>query len=145
MKEYIFTTPNIDGDCMMRYDQDGLIEAFEIRGNWTTAQRLFMINHLPKWESMLKEFMAERNPDASLTEVKQDLSFEVFWKAYNCKVGNKKRAEKLWNSMTELERISCLRTLPLYHRYLQFKKNMEQAYPETYLHQRRWESQYNYK
>lgn len=74
-----------------------------------------------------------------LAEVPTDLSFPIFWDAYAHKVGNKKRAEKLWNALDEGERAAALAALPRYASFLITRPTMEKAFAETWLSQRRWE------
>jgi hypothetical protein len=80
--------------------------------------------------------------DYTISECAPDTSFTSFWEDYNYKVGSKAKAEKLWNAMTESERVAALSAIGKYGRWLTLKNNMEKAYPETWLRQRRWENNY---
>lgn len=71
-----------------------------------------------------------------------ELTFSVFWDAYGYKVGNRKRAEKLWDRMTDGQRLKALVCIPEYDKYLARKKSMEKTYPETFLSQERYETDF---
>lgn len=79
---------------------------------------------------------------ALIEPVPTDLSFNAFWEKYGYKVGNKSRAIKEWTSLNTDDRIKCLRAIPQYHQYLKNKPNIDRLYPETFLHQRRFENQF---
>lgn len=72
----------------------------------------------------------------------QDLSFNAFWEAYAYKVGKRERAMKLWASMSDADKVKCLRSIPKYNQWLSTKFNMERLYPETYLHQARYNNEF---
>jgi hypothetical protein len=77
-------------------------------------------------------------PKLSIVLQPQDLSFQAFWNQYANKVGNKARAEKLWNKLTDAERSQCFDALPAYDYYLRQRPTMERCYAETFLAQQRW-------
>lgn len=145
MKDFVFTSEKIDGEVFFRYNTAGLLYHFELRGNWPKEHQMFMLEKMPfTLHELMYDFMPARGKDAKLAEIRQDLSFETFWNAYNHKVGNRTRTAKLWDSMTDDERLNSLASLYRYERFLAFKKQ-DKAYPETYLHQRRWENEYKFK
>jgi hypothetical protein len=74
--------------------------------------------------------------------VPTDLSFNAFWDAYAYKVGKRERAMKLWASMSDADKTKCLRSIPRYNQWLMTKFNMERLYPETYLHQARYNNDF---
>ena len=86
-----------------------------------------------------------RLPVIDITPVEADLSFDRFWNSYGYKVGKKQKAIKLWEAMTEEERVLCLKAVPKYRYWLAQKTNMEQKYPEGFLSERRWENTYTVK
>lgn len=77
-----------------------------------------------------------------VAEIPVELTFEVFWNAYGNKVGNKARCEKLWATLTEEDKALCLQSIRAYRFYLANNTTQRQAYPETYLAQRRFENEY---
>jgi len=125
--KYILTSPRLKGKILFEYTLNGIIKSFIIEQDddvtdtlvkWIFAR--FPVNvkafGLPEFQ---KVFTIEQVPD--------DLSFEAFWEAYGYKVGNKDRAKKLWNLLTDPERAQALMACSKYKRYLSTKPTMEQA------------------
>lgn len=78
----------------------------------------------------------------TVTRLATDLRFETFWDAYAYKVGHKARAEKLWDKLSDVDRQMALDSIIGYNYYLMCRPNMERLYAETYLSQRRFETDY---
>lgn len=77
-----------------------------------------------------------------VAKVEANLEFETFWNAYDYKVGNKARAQKLWGNISKDDKIRCFIGVRSYNYWLSLRTNTEKLYPETFLHQRRWENEY---
>lgn len=101
-----------------------------MRSNWNEESLLENVNDL----SSTVRFR--------VAKVEQDLSFESFWEAYGYKVGNKARAAKLWGNMGKQDKQHCFVGIRAYNYYLTLHTNVEKLYPETFLHQRRYENEY---
>ena len=65
-----------------------------------------------------------------------NIQFSEFWNLYDKKVGDKKRCEKKWDSLTNEERQKIKDTLPMFLGLI--KDKQFQPHPETYLNQNRW-------
>lgn len=125
------------------YNKTGLLVAFRLDSmitdeglTWLHAHMPFTEEGLKKWKGIIRNIV--------ISEAIDDTSFSGFWERYKYKVGNKKRAEKLWSLLSEKERLSALASIAKYDRFLATRQRMEKAYPETYLAQRRWENEYKY-
>jgi len=57
-------------------------------------------------------------------------------------VGNKTRAEKLYNVLSDPERARVMVSIRKYKAYLASHFTQEMCYAETFLNQRRWENSY---
>jgi len=68
-----------------------------------------------------------------------NILFADFWNLYNKKIGDKSKAEKKWNSLTDSEREKIMKTLPAFLGSIRDKQY--QPYPLTYLNNRRWEDE----
>lgn len=64
------------------------------------------------------------------------IDFEVFWGAYDRKVGDKKNAKKKWDRLPLETQNIILEKLPPWK--AQFSEKRFQPYPESYLNQERW-------
>ena len=76
--------------------------------------------------------------NVKVSKVEEDLSFDNFWKVYNYKVGNKKRAERLWQRLTDDQKAKAITHLKSYESFLIMNPGLAKLYPETYLNQERW-------
>lgn len=79
-----------------------------------------------------------KGSSAVITPIKEDLSFDRFWIEYDNKVGNKKRAEKLWTELSEQNKLLALKYIKRYDSLLKIQNGIAKLYPETYLNQKRW-------
>ena len=68
-----------------------------------------------------------------------NIAFSDFWDAYGKKVGSKRKAESKWNKLKDSEREYIMERLPGY--VSSFSDKKYQPHPETFLNQRRWESE----
>ena len=69
-----------------------------------------------------------------------DLSFLKFWNAYGFKRGNIERTKKLWEKITEADKIIALGFVNKLKAVYE-KEGKQMPYPETYLSQKRWENE----
>ena len=69
-----------------------------------------------------------------------ELSFEKFWNNYGFKRGNIERTRKLWDKITEAEKIISLGFINKLKAVYE-KEGKQMPYPETYLAQKRWENE----
>ncbi|MDB9473478.1 MULTISPECIES: hypothetical protein [Nostocales] len=142
---YSFTSANLDGECIIGFDQQRRVDFIELKGNFNEIQYLFVFDKIIKLNEHEFIHFMEKYKGISLRKIKEDLSFERFYNCFANKVGNKKRAIKLWDAMTDGEKSECIASIPRYDRWLLQRQNIEKAYPETYLYQRRWENQFAWK
>lgn len=123
--------------------QDGYLYFAQVNMEMTVRQHEWFWGWLPRTEEAL--LAKKQVAKVTITPIEEDLGFERFWEDYKNKVGNKKRAAKLWNAMSDGERAECLRKLKAYLFWLAGHPSVIQAYPETFLAQRRWENEFNMK
>jgi len=139
--KYLVDINNGKLKVLLEYNKTGLLVAFRLDCHiadeglkWLHKSMPFAEANLMSWKTSIRNIV--------ISEAIEDTSFNGFWERYKYKVGNKKRAEKLWNLLTEKERLSALASIAKYDRFLATRQRMEKAYPETYLAQRRWENEY---
>jgi hypothetical protein len=139
MATYIFKNEQTGFECMYRYNESGIQIAFEVRSDITDADLLQYLSLDFSLLTTLQRFVAVK-PERKLLLVPEDLSFQRFWETYGHKVGKKARVEKLWNALSEGDKIKCLAAIPRYKAWLAQRPNMEMLYPETFISQRRFEN-----
>lgn len=140
-KEYVITSASNNSKVLLKYSENTYLTEFCI-SDCTEEQHRFILEHLPVTTHALEQ-LRRTYPKMKVTETKPDISFNAFWNEYNYKVGNKPRAEKLYNKLTETEKILAIGSIKEYNRYLSRKPTIERLYPETYLSQRRYDIEYN--
>ncbi len=136
MNGYIFTSPMLEGSILFQYDTMGRLVGFTIEAELTEVQHNWMMINLPISEERLKELVS-KSQKAKIKLIEKDLSFDNFWNEYSHKVGNKRKAEKSWNSLSKANKTKALNWLSTYNN--QVKMNgVARLYPETYINQQRW-------
>ena len=137
MRKYVLTSPEFEGELIFGYNTEGVLVFYENKAELKTEHLVWLSGHFPHVSDHLPRIVRK----GKITEI-TDLSFERFWNEYGFKVGNKKRAEKLWVALQESERIAVFEHLPKYNYYLKTHQGLMKAYPETFLNQRRWENEF---
>lgn len=85
---------------------------------------------------LLKTYAQGKN--MPVVEVPTDISFKVFWEAYNYKeAGDKKDAQKKWDLLDETEKVNALLYIKKYNAH-QLNSGAARLYAKTYLNQKRW-------
>ncbi len=141
MKEYVITSASNDSKVLLKYGLNKYLMELCI-SDCTDEQQLFILKHLPKTLEELEQ-LRRTFPKMKVTETKTDISFNAFWNEYAYKVGNKGKAEKLYNKLSETEKILAIGSIKEYNKYLSRKASIERLYPETYLNQRRYDIEYS--
>jgi hypothetical protein len=125
---------------MFTYDDKHRCVAFKFDCEVSDELFDFIMNNFPINQESLQN-KAFKN--FQKIEVPADLSFTAFWNAYNYKVGNKERARKLYELLDDNTRTLVFAGIKKYSNYLASRPNMEKAYAETFLNQRRWENSFD--
>jgi len=126
-------------DLQFKFDTQGRIVGFEIMGeNTMGGQELSVfLARLPQSHGELIQYCKKKN--LNLIELKPDLTFETFWNKYNYKEGgSKKKAQAIWDRLSEKDRTAALNWIPKYENIL-IKQGVAKMYVTTYLNQKRWE------
>lgn len=141
--KYLVTIKKKETAKVILYYEEGLLTCLEIKTPSLTPEQISWIKQtMPASETFLKPL---EGGFITVEEIPQDLSFNAFWEAYNYKVGKKERALKYWTALTETERMQVFKAIPKYNYWLAQRPNMDRLYPEGFLHQRRFENEFNKK
>lgn len=139
MKYRLYTKSNTVS-MILTYGEDDFLERWEVEKPCPPTFWRLLWKHPPLSMSALMEMQEQNGEMFLIEEIPADLSFGVFWDAYGHKVGNKGRAERLWNALSDGERVAALRGVATYQSFLVTRSTMEKAFAETWLNQRRWEN-----
>ncbi|NLN84446.1 MAG: hypothetical protein GX138_08900 [Firmicutes bacterium] len=137
MKKYLLTSPKWEGEIEIVYNDLDLLISIDIsRANLAEKQQIYFLRDLPR-ELYELEKLREKSPHLVITEVNQDVTFEMFWDTYDDKVrSSKKRALRAWNKLSKIDRHKAYRFIMRYKQSLYHGTNPK--YAETYLNAELW-------
>lgn len=140
MHKIIVTSGKFDGHLEFQMDDQGVVKQFINNASMDVQQIEFLGKNFPISLERLKQVM-EVSSSMTVKFIQTDLSFKYFWTTYAYKVGNKSKCEKLWNTMSDVDKSLALEMIPVYNTWLK-KKQVAKVYPERYLSQRRYENEF---
>lgn len=138
MTNYLITHKKTKATLLFTYDLKGFLIAFKCNFSMDEAKVKYIKKTLPMRVAEVTNYKAD---GFLVQELKQDISFNAFWNAYAHKVGNKSRAEKLWNALTDIEKAKALNYISVYNNFLIENQGIQRLYPETYLSQKRFNNE----
>lgn len=136
MKKYVMNKVSEADHVVFTFGDDGRLQGVEFCG-LEDPQRAAILTKCPLNESEMEWW--KKNTWIEVTVLEGPAEFSDFWDKYAYKVGNMKRARKLWGLLAEDERRAAITGIRRYNSYLAQHPSIEKAYPETYLSQKRWE------
>lgn len=134
MREFILTSPLMDGSLIFGYDDDERLVKFENKAQLTQPQR-DVIYDPAKFPFRFEQLPPLRGKQGKIEEI-EDITWERFWKEYNYKVG-KIRAELEWKKLKKEEQAKAIAMIRRY-KYFCETHNHEVLYPERYLKYKRF-------
>lgn len=141
MKRFLVTSPAWNGTAELHFDDQDLLCKIDMM---ETVMPLPIIRifkekapcHVSELEAAFK------GTHATVVEAEYEVTFDMFWKAYNKKI-NRVRALKLWDKMEKSMQVRAYFGVRAYDRYLKTKAEWRsKADPETYLRNEYWENEY---
>jgi hypothetical protein len=133
------TSKTFEGFIMLQY-RDSILLGFMNESTIEPEALSYLLKHCFTFSDLMNVIKTSTK-GAKIEEKQTDLSFSRFWDTYNHKVGDKKRAEKLWKALSDGDKVLALVGIKKYDNELRFH-SYEKCHPSTYLNQRRFE---NYK
>lgn len=139
MRSFIVTHKETGATLLFNYNLNGFLIGFKTDFVVKEATVTYFKEHFPFTVDGLNHYKTLQM--FKVDELLQDLSFEAFWNTYAHKVGNKARAEKLWNALSDNARAKALNYIRTYNNYLLQNQGIQKLYPETYLNQKRYNNE----
>jgi hypothetical protein len=121
----------------MEYDQDGILKQMNCEFGTATPEVVAAFFKNFPWNQLHIEHY-KKYPNTKVKELELDLSFENFWNLYDHKLDKKSRTEKIWNTLSKIEKAKALAHLPRYETLI-IQNNVSKKYPSTYLNSRIWD------
>jgi len=149
MNKFIITSSRFNGEINVLYGLDSKLLFIDfLRCELTDEQRQYFkdrlsINLTPSEGETEEAFIIRHFGNSRLDIVKEGyrVTFEQWWNRYNIK-HNKDRCIKLWNKLSEADKVNAFFKLALYERHLSLNAWKTKADPDTYLRNRYWESEW---
>ncbi len=137
MSLYSLTSTAFDGEVLFEFNDAGILQKFDTSAaQLSEQQQLWILKKMPKHLAHVKMILGD-SETATLTELKQDVTFEMFWNRYNEKVrSSKKKAERIWNRLTKTNQVKAFRGIQTYERNI--PGGVLKKYAETYLGAELW-------
>lgn len=134
MKIFHLTSIAWTGYIEFVFSDNTLLEKWENHADLSEKQQIFLLKHLPR---EIPELDQLKTPNTTLTEVKEDITFEMFWARYDDKINSsRKRTLHKWNTMTPAERSRAYRYIARY--FANVPTGTRKKYAETYLNAELW-------
>lgn len=140
-RKFLFRSSERNKRVIYTFDGHGRIKSVEMCDTLSDRERAMILGHAPLSVDYVYH-LPKVYYDTELIELGEDTSFETFWNKYNYKLGNKKKTQRLWEGLSEEDRINALATIPKYKAYMSVHPEKEYDYPETWLAQKKWENYY---
>lgn len=137
MKTYLLTSPKWPGEIEVVYNDLNLMVSIDIsRADLAEKQQIYFLRDLPREMAELMK-LKEKSPTLVITEVEQEVTFEMFWNKYDEKIrSSRKRTERAWNRMSKTNQVKAYRFIQKYKMNLLPGTNPK--YAETYLNAELW-------
>lgn len=141
MKTRKYVLIHNESDKKIEFDYDFLGNLTEIKfcgERWNEKETKYaLLNLVPITESAA--LYATERTDLKITyrKVQDDLTFKAFWNCYGKKVGKMLKAQRLWESITDAERVEIFIFLEKYNKKYIGKEEFK-PYPETFLRNKMW-------
>lgn len=137
MKQLIFTSEAFNGEVFLEFGDNGMLSKYDIsNATLSIRQQEWFLQRLPTRLEDVKRIL-ENSQTGKLTEVKNEITFEMFWNRYNDKVNSSKRkAETRWNRMTKADQIKAYNFINRYEQNI--PAGVRKKYAETYLNTELW-------
>jgi hypothetical protein len=137
MKHYQLISSSFEGFVDIYFNENGLLTEFSTKGaTLSESQQLWILKHMPRELAELQQLIGS-STTAKLVEIKNEISFEMFWDRYDDKqLSSKKRTESKWNKLSQAERQKAYNYIGNY--FASIPSGTRKKYAETYLNAELW-------
>lgn len=131
-------TGTFEGAIELYYNELGLLERYDVSGaTLTEAQQRWSLENIPITSLPNMMDVMKKTNGAVLTEVKVEVTFELFWNKYDDKqCSSKKKAMIVWKKMSYAQQVKAYDYLNKYFMFM--APGTRKKYAETYLHAELW-------
>lgn len=134
MKKFTLTFPSYQGEITFTYDDNDLLSGIAFGGNHPEWMKSAVLKTLPM---TVQKLLNVNWRDGILTEEAEKVTFQMFWDRYADKARSSKvKTERVWNRMSEGERVKAYRYVNRYKSAIPHGVCMK--YAATYLNDQMW-------
>jgi hypothetical protein len=140
MRKFTYTSTHIEGEVIVAFnDETGWLVACDLsQANLTQDQHATFLRNFPLTLNDFKSFVEKDKDNRQLTEIIQNVTFEMFWEKYDYKtLSHKKKSFAKWEKMSEAERQKAFNFIAKYN-HLVMKQSIGKKHAETYLNAELW-------
>lgn len=134
MRIFQLTSTSFAGYVEFQYGDNDLLEKMGIHADLTERQQVYLLKNTPR---EIPELDKMKSPTVTITEIKGEVTFEMFWDRYGEKVrSSKKKALAGWNKMNKANQARAFRFISKYESNI--LPGTAKKYAETYLNAELW-------
>jgi hypothetical protein len=116
------------------FNDNQLLESWSNHAILSEGQHIYLVKHLPREIAELDNIKTEFT---TLTEMKENITFDIFWIRYDDKINSSKKKTLIkWNKMTPADRARAFHFIPRYFANIPF--GTRKKYAGTYLNDELW-------
>ena len=141
MRTFLLTSENFEGSVKIAFDDLGYLAILDFTSAvLTPIQHKAICERIPVSDVSRIKQITEKTK-AKLTEVKEEVTFETFWKKWlkfwgSENAGGKVPAERAWKKLSETDRVAGFYGVQKYANTI--KPGCTNCDGSTYLNQQRW-------
>ena len=135
-RKFILTSDKFKGEVLFEFTDSILTKYDTSNAELSDKQMMYIASILPRDLSCVN-VLFEHSASAKFTEIKQEITFEMFWNKYDDKANSSKiKTEKKWNKMPISEQIKAYNHIQKYFSVIPF--GTRKKYATTYLNDELW-------
>jgi hypothetical protein len=135
MPKYSITSLSFNGEVVYTFDEKDVFVSMEVKATLSEAQLRHFFAFMPYSSQQLKSTIGA-SQKVTVTEVIEEITFQMFWDKYNDKErSSKKRSMERFNKLNQGNQAKAYNHI---QKYFRTKGNAEKKYCETYLAAELW-------
>jgi len=136
---YILTSTKFTGEVLLAFDFNGYLVMYDSsRALLSPEQINWLVDELPRRIEEVRNLIGN-SKTVKLTEIKEDVTFEMFWNRYDEKIrSSKKRTLAAWNKLSQNDQVLAYRFISRYEAHI--PSGTCKKYAETYLNAALWDN-----
>jgi len=134
MKVFHMTSVTFTGYIEFVFNDNSLLEKYQISAELSERQQIYLLKNMPR---ELPELDNLKSSTVTITEINQEVTFDMFWNRYDEKIrSSKKKALSGWNKMSKANQVRAFRFISKYESNI--LPGTAKKYAETYLNAELW-------